>query len=177
MDHNIQIQKAAAGIFTETGYVEIDSLKYHPEIRAICEGNSCRSYGTCWACPPGVGTLEECEERVRQYDHFLLLSKKYTLKNSFDLEGMRFGMMDFKEAVDVFEEEIRGILPNYRLLSNEGCGRCKKCTYPEAPCRFPDKLHGSLEGYGFIVTELAKAANMRYNNGPNSVTFFGALLY
>lgn len=177
MELDIRIQKAASGIFTEFGYVEISNLKYHPEIRAICEGNSCRSYGTCWACPPAVGTLEECEARVRQYDHFLLLSQKYTLLDSFDLEGMRFGMRDFKRLLDSFEEEVQGTLTNYRLLSNEGCGRCKKCTYPDSPCRFPDRLHHSLEGYGFIVNELAKAANVRYNNGPNTVTFFGALLY
>ena len=35
----------------------------------------------------------------------------------------------------------------------------------------------SLEGYGFIVNELATEAGIRYNNGANTVTYFGALLY
>ena len=63
------------------------------------------------------------------------------------------------------------------LLSNEGCGRCARCTYPDAPCRFPELLHHSLEGYGWIVKELADAAGIRYHNGPNTVTYFGALLF
>lgn len=35
----------------------------------------------------------------------------------------------------------------------------------------------SIEGYGLSVPQLAEAAGMRYSNGPNTVTFFGAILY
>lgn len=51
------------------------------------------------------------------------------------------------------------------------------CTYPSAPCRFPHQLHPSLEGYGFLVKELADAAGMHDHNGPLTVTYFGALLF
>ncbi len=51
---------AAESGFTECGYIPIARLNYSSEVRKICEGNSCRSYGTSWACPPAVGTLEEC---------------------------------------------------------------------------------------------------------------------
>ena len=33
-----------------------------------------------------------------------------------------------------------------------------------------------IEGYGFQIYELAKAAGIKYNNGENTVTFFGGLL-
>lgn len=168
---------AAQSDLTEAGYIDIGNLKYYPEIRKICEGNMCRNYGTSWACPPAVGTLEECRERVEQYDEMLLFSKKYELEDSFDFEGMTEGLHDFKKTVDVFEENIRGILAEYLLLSNEGCGRCRTCTYPDEPCRFPKTLHHSLEGYGFVVNELAGQAGMKYNNGTNTVTYFGALLW
>jgi len=35
----------------------------------------------------------------------------------------------------------------------------------------------SLEGYGFIVSELAESAGIRYHNGANTVTYFGALCF
>ena len=35
---------------------------------------------------------------------------------------------------------------------------------------------GSLEGYGIFVSELANQAGVKYNNGPCTVTFFGALI-
>jgi predicted metal-binding protein len=90
---------------------------------------------------------------------------------------MMAGMKDFKLVAHKLEEEVRPELPEYLMLSNEGCGQCETCTYPDAPCRFPGKAHGSLEGYGIYVTKLAKQIGMGYNNGPNTVTYFGALLY
>ena len=163
--------------FTECGFLPIRELEYHAEIRKICEENTCRNYGTSWACPPAVGTLAECRKRVERYHQMLLFSKKYDLEDSFDFDAMRDGMYDFKDTVDAFEQRIRSDLSEYLLLSNEGCGRCLSCTYPDAPCRFPEKLHHSIEGYGFIVSELAVKAGIRYYNGVNTVTYFGALLF
>lgn len=141
--------------FFEYGYVNIESLKYYPEVRRICEGNACCNYATSWACPPAIGTLED----------------------SFDFEGMTNGLLEFKKRVDQYQKHLDGVLSDFVLLSNEGCGRCKECTYPNEPCRFPQLLHHSLEGYGFIVNQLAHEAGVRYNNGPNTVTYFGALLF
>lgn len=173
-----RIEEIAGDVgFSECGYVKTEDLRFYPEVRRICEGNSCRSYGATWACPPAVGTLEECRERVSRYDKFLLLSKVYSLEDSFDFEGMVAGLKHFRELADSLHRAIEGKGLEFLLLSNEGCGRCSRCTYPEEPCRFPDLLHHSLEGYGFHVSELAQAAGMRYNNGVNQVTFFGALLY
>lgn len=163
--------------FLECGYVKMEKLKYYPEVRVICEGNMCGNYGTSWACPPAVGTIAECRARVAQYDKMMVFSQVYSLEDSFDFEGMIAGLHNFKHLVDRFEQNLTNILSDYLLLSNEGCGRCSSCTYPDAPCRFPQLLHHSLEGYGFIVNELAAEAGIRYNNGANTVTYFGALLY
>jgi hypothetical protein len=35
----------------------------------------------------------------------------------------------------------------------------------------------SLEAYGFNVSRLAAAADMKYINGQNTVTYFGAVLF
>ena len=163
--------------FAESGFVAIENLKYYTEIRKICEGNSCRNYAATWACPPAIGTLDECRARINRYDRMLLFSKIYSLEDAFDFEGMMEGMRDFKQLGDCLQENIKNNLSEFMILSNEGCGRCATCTYPDAPCRFPQLLHHSLEGYGLIVSELAKEAGIRYNNGSNTVTYFGALLF
>lgn len=174
----IQIEEISVqSNFFETGYLDVKNLNFYPEIRRICEGNTCRNYGASWACPPAIGTLEACKERVCKYDKMLLFSKRYELADSFDFDGMITGLRDFKDTVDTFNQHIKSVLSDYLLLSNEGCGRCSTCTYPNAPCRFPQSLHHSLEGYGFLVNELAQEAGVHYNNGPNSVTYFGALLF
>ena len=178
MDTQLQINDIAdKSGFSEYGYLSVGSLNFYSEVRSLCESNSCRNYATSWACPPAVGTIDECRARVEHYDNALLFSKVYQVSDSFDFEGMQKGLRNFKHIVDDFAQRLQGVLSDYLLLSNEGCGRCTRCTYPDAPCRFPNLLHHSIEGYGFIVSELAKAAGIKYNNGPNTITYFGALIF
>ncbi|MCR5845874.1 MAG: DUF2284 domain-containing protein [bacterium] len=163
--------------FSEAGMLDIPKLKYEPLVRQQCEKNDCGRFAKTWTCPPGVGTLEECKERVEGYGNMMLFNRKYELEDEFDFEGMIEGLMAFKELAGDFDEALEGKLEEYRLLSNEGCEMCETCTYPDAPCRFPDKVHHSLTSYGFTVAVLAKMAGMTYNNGPGTVTYFGALLF
>ncbi len=166
----------ACGFF-EWGYVDPRNLQFHEEVRHICEGNACGGYGASWACPPATGSLEECRTRTLAYGKMLLFTRKYDLEDSFDYEGMVAGKEDFGEAVHAFHKSIADVDAPYLLLGNEGCHRCQACTYPDAPCRFPDQLHHSLESYGFIVKDLADEAGIRYHNGPDTVTYFGAVLF
>jgi len=163
--------------FFETGYVSIENIQYHSEVRKICEGNGCGKYGTSWACPPATGTIEECRQRINKYEKMLLFSGKYEIEDSFDFEGMMNAGRKFRDKVNDFDEHVKQVLGEYTMLSIEGCDKCNDCTYPDAPCRFPELLHHSLEGYGLIVNELAVDAGMHYNNGANTVTYFGALLF
>ena len=47
-------------------------------------------------------------------------------------------------------------------LSTESCDICEVCTYPDAPCRFPQKMHPCVESHGIIVCELAEKYNMNF---------------
>jgi hypothetical protein len=107
----------------------------------------------------------------------LVLTKKYDLEDSFDFEGMMAGHSDFAQTCDQLAVHLAGRRSNYLILSNEGCLRCPSCTYPDAPCRFPNQLQPSLEAFGILVNPLAQAAGVNYINGKDTVTYFGALLY
>ncbi len=76
----------------------------------ICEGNTCRNYATSWACPPAIGTIEECRVRVNQYDKMMVFTKAYHLEDSFDFEGMIDGMRHFKQLVDRFQMNLNSII-------------------------------------------------------------------
>ena len=102
---------------------------------------------------------------------------KYDLEDSFDFEGMMEGMKSFKNSCRILDELIKGDISKYLILSNEGCDLCKNCTYPDAPCRFPDRAHGSLEGYGIFVNKLAEQVGINYINGVNTMSYFGGLAY
>ena len=163
--------------FYQFGTVNPTEVKFRDEIRKMCEVNTCRLYGKTWACPPAVGTIPECRDRVQKYDTLMVLTGKYELEDSFDFEGMQEGQKKFRESCRALNEVIGKNFENYLMLSNEGCDLCKECTYPNAPCRFPKRAMGSLEAYGIFVSELANQAGVKYNNGPNTVTYLGAFIY
>ena len=175
--------------FPACGMLDPQKLSFHEEIRKICE-SGCRSYGKTWACPPAVGTVDECRERVRSYGKMLLFSRAYLLEDSLDMAGAGRAMTDFRIRARELGRRLRdpsievsaGVsggasIGDFRILSNESCDVCGKCAYPNAPCRRPDQMHHSIEGYGFVVSDLAKEAGIPYMNGKNTVTFFGAVLY
>lgn len=170
----IQILMRNADIF-EYGTVHTNQINVSQEVRKMCEVNTCQQYGKTWTCPPAVGTVAECKARLQQFDTLLVFSVKYALEDSFDYEGMTAGMTAFKKACRQLDETISPYLTNYLFLANEGCDLCKQCTYPHAPCRFPHRAHSSLESYGIWVSELAKKAGIQYNNGKNTVTYFGGI--
>ena len=43
-------------------------------------------YGTTWACPPAVGTLEECRDRVMAFEEGLLIA---TITEVSDIANIR----------------------------------------------------------------------------------------
>ena len=54
---------------------------------------------------------------------------------------------------------------------------CEQAKADGLPCRFPQKAIPSLEAHGIHVSKLAEACGMRYINGQNTVTYFGAVLF
>ena len=163
--------------FLESGIIETKDLVYHEDVRKQCEKNQCGAYGTTWACPPAVGTVEECRERVGRYKRMQLFSRSYVMQDTMDMKEALANMSDFKKCAGLLDKKLKEKIKDFLILSNESCGRCKTCTYPDAPCRFPEDLHHSIEGYGYYVLELARQAGIKYINGQKTVTFFGAVIY
>lgn len=159
---------------SEFGYLPTSKVKFYTEVRDMCKQNKCRLYGTTWACPPGVGTLEECEARLRKFETGMVFSGTYSLRTPFDWKSMMAGREEFNAVSDRLHDLLEG---PFLFLSTEGCPRCKKCTYPDAPCRFPEKLHPSIESYGIIVSEVAKEAGVRYNAGDLTITYLGMVCF
>lgn len=164
------------GIF-QFGMVSPNEIVFDEEIRKMCEQNLCRQYGKSWACPPAVGTVAECQKRCLSFKTGLVFQGVYPLEDSYDYEGMMNGHKAFKNLCDRLYAQVKERFSSFLLLSNEGCTRCEKCTYPEKPCRMPQMLFPSLEGFGIRVDCLAKSAGIAYHNGENTVTYFGMLLY
>ncbi len=164
------------GVF-QCGTVNTQDIVFADEVRKLCEANSCGKYGTNWACPPAVGSVEECRKRALAFEKGLVFSGVYELEDSFDWEGMIEGQKSFKELCAGVRALAKAGGEDFLLLSNEGCGKCNTCTYPDAPCRFPEERTAPVESFGIYVNKLTASAGINYINGKNTVTYIGMLLY
>ena len=113
-----------------------------------------------------------------KFKNVFVFTTKHDLEDSYDFEGMMAGKDRHDEICDEINEYFQNLYSGDMLiLSGESCSRCSKCTYPDAPCRFPEKLSPSVESYGIEVNRLAKTVNVNYINGANTVTYFGCIMF
>jgi len=56
------------------------------------------------------------------------------------------------------------------------CTQCAKCTYPDSPCRFPEKMISSMEAYGMLVLEVCKANGLQYYYGADKMAYNSCFL-
>jgi predicted metal-binding protein len=162
--------------FSHAGPMDADTIRLRTEVRDACAVNKCHAYDTNWACPPGCGTLEECETRIRKYKKGVLLQTTGYLEDSMDSETMMQTGMAHGEHMNAFSDKIKQLYPGSMIIGAGACMRCKKCTYPDEPCRFPDKMSSSMEAYGMVVSDVCKDNNLPYYYGKDTLTYTGCVL-
>lgn len=158
--------------------VDISRVPFKEEFRLACEQNTCGNYKTSWTCPPGVGDINELIADAKTYSKALVFQSIGQLEDSFDIEGMEESEQRHQKIMRTLCDEFAQILPADTLRLGSGqCLICEKCTYPDSPCRYPDKAITSVSSYGIAVSELAPACGMNYINGQNTVTYFSVFIY
>lgn len=156
-------------------FMKSEDLVFTERVRHICR-TECSMYGTTWACPPAVGTVEQCREACLAYPDFLMIS---TVTEVPDIENLEQTLATRKDHEAVTRQVARLMKDQgceLRVLSTESCAICDKCAYPDGPCRHPELMFPCVESQGILVTDLAEKCGMEFFNG-NIVTWFSVLLY
>ena len=161
-----------------TNWAELDAatIELKPQVREMCAVNSCGMYAKRWSCPPGCGTLEECEAEIRACSRGILVQTCGDIEDGFDFETMMEIEADHKEHFRQMHDVLRDAGLPVLALGAGACRLCKECTYPDAPCRFPDKRLASMEAYGMVVLEVCKANGLQYFYGSDKMAYTSCFL-
>ena len=157
-------------------FFETRELEFARRIRTICE-TECPRYGKSWACPPGVGTVEECKERCLSYPNGLLITTLTEVSSISHMEECLATRAPHEELTRQVIDLMKAQGLEVYGLSTESCAVCKECTYPHAPCRHKEQMLPCLESHGIVATSLADKYGIEYLYGPQVVTWFSVLLY
>lgn len=162
--------------FTHAIALDPTTIELKDEVRDMCEANSCGQYGKRWSCPPGCGGLKECAERISGYHTGILVQTVGKLEDAMDVEAMMDTETEHKACFQTLYAGLRREYPGVLALGAGCCTQCSICSYPDAPCRFPDKMVSSMEAYGMLVLDVCRKNGLAYYYGANTIAYTSCFL-
>jgi predicted metal-binding protein len=177
--------------FDAIGRFDAVGLEARHEVRDMCAANRCHAHDTNWACPPACGSIAEFQKLFSCYMIGYVFQTIAHMEDEFDHraieEASTLHAQRFHNLVDKLgssaepshssaDEHLSGVAGKPLLLSAGACSICPQCSYPDEPCRFPDKIYPSLEAAGLLVSDVCKLAGIPYYHGRNTIAFVSCVL-
>jgi predicted metal-binding protein len=116
-------------------------------VRDAC--SDCMFRGKSWSCPPGVGSLEENMERLREFSSAVFLR----FRSSRDMHALERAVLEIESSLK------SGGFPNTLGFFPHPCTSCKSCSYPE-PCTKPELCRPTGESWGIDLLETSVKAGL-----------------
>ena len=158
-------------------HIDPKTLEFSSRIRWICE-NECPMYGKTWACPPGVGTVLQCQGKCMQYENCLLISTITEVRDVTDINETLATRPGHEAVTNQVADILRELGAKPYVLSTEACTLCETCAIAETkPCRFPEKMHPCVESHGINIIPALESCGIEFQYGENIVTWVSLLFY
>jgi len=162
--------------FTHCSPLEVSTLEFMQDVRDMCNPKQCNNYDKSWSCPPACASLEEMRELVLGYSGGVLVQTVGELEDSYDWEGIQDAAKNQSESFAKLWDALEPMYPQLYPMGTGGCSKCEKCTYPDEPCRFPERMACSMEACGLFVSKVCTDNGAKYNYGPNTIAYTGCFL-
>ena len=158
-------------------YTDPQTLEFSERIRWICQ-NECPRYGKSWACPPGVGSVEQCKAKCLGYSSCLVVGTITECDDIANIEATLATRGDHEAVTNQVRELMRqqGVEPY--ILSTDSCAICENCTYPQGkPCRHADRMHPCIESHGINIIPTLEENGLEFQYGENIITWYSMLFF
>ena len=154
-----------------------EELEFTERVRRVCE-QECPMYGRTWACPPAVGTVDECRRRCLGYENCLVMATVAEVSDIGNLEEALSTRPGHEAVTDAAAEILRshGAVPY--VLSTQACALCQRCAWLDGePCRFPGKMHPCVESHGINLIPTLEKEGVEFLLDRQTVIWFSLLFY
>lgn len=156
------------------GFLDVGDIEFKEEVRHICK-QECARYNSSWACPPAVGTVEECKRRCESYGKALVFTTLAEVSDVSNMEETLATRREHEEIVHGICKELDEAGLKRLALSSDSCAICACCAWPEAPCRHPEEMLPCIESYGILVTSAAERLSMDFFYDSRTVVWYGII--
>ncbi len=159
------------------GFFDPRELEFTDRVRWVCE-HECPMYGTTWACPPAVGTVEECRKKCMSYPECLMIASVTEVSDISNIDETLATRPAHEKLTNRVRDEMRELGVRPFILSTEACTICSRCAYLDGlPCRMPGAMHPCVESQGINVTPLLEKFGLEFQYGENVVTWVSLLFF
>lgn len=162
--------------FESVGTCSTERLQVNPEVRSMCSSDRCQNYERSWSCPPACGELADFQALIEGRQTCYVVQTVAHLEDEFDIETMMEAEATHKERMFRLKDLIGAASADAEVFGAGGCTMCSRCTYPDEPCRFPEKMMVSMEAAGLLVSDVCQAADIPYNHGKNTMAYTGCVI-
>ena len=95
--------------------LDTKDITIQERVRTICQ-EECERYDSTWACPPAVGTLQECEKKIKSYPQAVFFSSVAEVSDLMNMQEM-LQETDFYQLEELkrrIKEVVDALPPIYR---------------------------------------------------------------
>ena len=157
--------------------VDPNKLEFSQRVRTVCQ-QECPRYGKTWACPPAVGSVEECRCRCLAYEHCLIIATVAEVSYIGNMEEALATRPAHEAVTDQVGAIFRDAGMEPYILSTEACALCDHCAYLDgAPCRFPEKMHPCVESHGINLIPTLEENGIEFQFGSHLLTWISLVFY
>ena len=158
-------------------FIDPRELEFSQRIRYICE-TECPMYGKSWACPPGVGAVEDCKTKCLGYENCLLIGTITETEDIADLESTLRTRAPHEKITNQVRDLLREQGIASYILSTEACAVCDRCAILDGlPCRMPGRMHPCVESHGIVLTKTLEELGLEFQYGGNIITWYSLLFF
>ena len=158
-------------------FIDPRDLEFSDRIRWICE-HECPMYGRSWACPPGVGSVCDCQTKCLSYENCLMISTIVEVADITNINETLATRPEHEAVTNQVRDLMRQLGTDPYILSTEACALCDRCAILDGqPCRFPEKMHPCVESHGINVVPVLEDRGLEFQFGANVVTWISLLFY
>lgn len=158
-------------------FLDPRELEFSDRIRWICE-HECPMYGKSWACPPGVGSVENCRGKCLSFENCLMISTIAEVSDIADINETLSTRPEHEAVTNQVRDIMRQLGVEPYILSTEACTVCERCAILDGqPCRLPGKMHPCVESHGINVIPVLESRGLEFQFGANVVTWISLLFY
>ena len=158
-------------------HIQPEELEFTQRVRWVCE-HECPMCNRTWACPPAVGTVDECRRRCLGYENCLVMA---TVAEVSDVGNMEETLAT-RSGHEAVTDEVFRILQSFGavpyVLSTQACSLCERCAWLDGePCRFPEKMHPCVESHGINLIPTLEKEGIEFFPDRQTVIWFSLLFY